>query len=156
MLRKPSRHARAIAFGAKLALAIAASLLCIVVALSPAFAQDSLAQSAAASRASLAASGMIVEGSAGIVKAGAQLVVASVRPIANASVIVLRDIATGAEVSVRVAGNVASAASVAAGQSIRVVADAAGYSLIATGRLVAFIPNQVGHALVHQQPLKQN
>lgn len=152
----PRRHAGPMAVGARLAIAIVAALLSIFVALSPAFAQDSRAESAAASRASLAASGMIVAGSAGVVRAGALLVVASVRPVANASVIVLRDSATGVDVSVRVAGNAARAASVAVGQSIRVVAEAAGCSLIAAGRLVAFIPNDVARALVHQEPLTQD
>lgn len=116
----------------------------------PAFAQDSLAQSAAASRASLAASGMIVAGSAELIRAGALLVVASVTPIANASVIVLRDVATGLETSVRVASRAAGTASVAVGESVRVVAEAAGCSLVAGGRLIAFVPNEVGRALIYQ------
>ena len=129
---------------------------CVFLASTPARAQDSTSQSVEASQASLAASGMIVEGSADIIKAGGELVVAAIRPVANASVIVLRDAATGSEASVRVVGNVASAASLAVGQTVRIVAEAAGYSLLAAGKLVVFIPNQVGHALIYQAPSTQN
>lgn len=125
-------------------------------AVSRARAQDSLAQSTEASRASLAASGTIVGGSAELVRAGAMFVVASVTPVANASVIVLRDAATGIAVSVRVAAGVAGTASVAVGQSVQVVAGAAGNSLIAGGRLVAFIPNELGRSLIYQSRSTQD
>lgn len=153
MERRFNRHTTTTAIGVRLAVAGAIAFFAVSTTLPAAYAQDSRAESAAASRESLAASGMIVAGSAGVVRAGAQLVVASVRPAANASVVVLRDAATGLEVSVRVAGNAAGAASVAAGQSVRIVAEAAGYSLISAGKLVAFIPNAAAHALVHQTPL---
>jgi hypothetical protein len=113
-------------------------------------AQDSAAQSATASEASLAASGVIVEGSAGIVRAGAKLVVAAVTPLSDATVIVLRDVASGSEASVRVAGDIAQAASVTVGTTISVVAEASGASLLVAGRLIAFVPNEVGRALVYQ------
>jgi hypothetical protein len=93
---------------------------------------------------------MIVEGSVGVIRAGSELVVAAVRPLADASVIVLRDMASGSEVSVRVASNVVGATMLAVGQSVIVVAEAAGWSLIAAGKLVAFIPSDVGHALLYQ------
>jgi hypothetical protein len=113
-------------------------------------AQDSFAASVAASQASLAASGLIVEGSAGVIRAGSELIVAGIRPLADASVIVLRDMATGSEVSVRVAGDVVGAMMLVVGQSVFVVAEAAGFSLIAAGKLVAFIPNEVGQTLLYQ------
>jgi hypothetical protein len=85
-----------------------------------------------------------------VIRAGSELVVAGIRPVADASVIVLRDMATGSEVSVRIAGDVVGATMLAVGQSVFVVAEAAGSSLIAAGKLVAFIPNEVGQTLLYQ------
>jgi len=113
-------------------------------------AQDSSAASVAASQASLAASGLIVEGSVGVIRSGSELIVAGIRPLADASIIVLRDVATGSEVSVRIASNVLGATMLAVGQSVVVVAEAAGCSLITAGKLIAFIPNDVGQALLYQ------
>jgi len=139
-----------------LAAIIVAASLCASFSYTTALAQDSLAPSVEASQASLAASGVIVEGSAGLLRAGGRLVVAAIRPVADASVIVLRDVATGSEASVRVAGDVAHAASIAVGQTVSVVVEATGCSLVAAGRLVAFIPNRIGRALVHQARSTQN
>ena len=58
--------------------------------------------------------------------------------------------ATGSEVSVRVAGDVVGATMLAVGQSVFVVAEAAGSSLIVAGKLVAFIRNEVGQAMLYQ------
>ncbi|MGE5089338.1 MAG: hypothetical protein ACM3QY_09465 [Candidatus Levyibacteriota bacterium] len=140
----------------RLATMMLAAAFCAPYAATSASAQESVAPSAAASRASLAASGMVVEGSVGILRAGGQLAVAAIRPLANASIIVLRDVANGSEASIRVASNVAQAASLAVGQTVSIVVEATGYSLIAAGRLVAFIPNRIGHALVHQAPSTQD
>ncbi len=85
-----------------------------------------------------------------MIRAGSELTVAGIRPLADASIIVLRDMATGSEVSVRVAGDVVGATMLAVGQSVFVVAEAAGSSLIVAGKLVAFIPNEVGQAMLYQ------
>ena len=113
-------------------------------------AQDSFMASVAASHASLAASGLIVEGSVGVLRAGSELTVAAVRLLADASVIVLRDVTTGSEVSVRVASTVVGMTALTIGESVLVVAEAAGSSLIAAGKLIAFIPNDVGSSLLYQ------
>jgi hypothetical protein len=138
-------HVRRTLAGLTLGAAVAVSVLS-----GPALAQDSIAASVTASQASLAASGMLVEGSVGVLRAGGELVVATVRPLADASLIVLRDVATGSEVSVRVGSSVVSATMLAIGESVVVVAEAAGCSLIAAGKLVAFVPNDVGRALLYQ------
>ncbi|MEP6996798.1 MAG: hypothetical protein ABI900_04065 [Betaproteobacteria bacterium] len=116
----------------------------------PVLAQDSIAASVYASQTSLAASGMIVDGSIGVIQAGSDLVVTAVRPLADASVIVLRDLATGSEVSVRISSEIGRSVSLAVGESVVVVAEATGSSLIAFGKLIAFIPNEVGRALLYQ------
>jgi hypothetical protein len=135
----------------KRTIAILTAAACLsFVGSNAAVAQDSTAESTAASQASLAAAGMIIDGSVGIIRAGVQLTVAAVNPLAEASVIVLRDVATGSEVSIRVAGDMAHAASIAVGDTVSVIAEATGASLIVAGRLVAFVPNEVGHALVYQ------
>jgi len=113
------------------------------------FAQDSTAVSAEASRAALAGSGMIVGGSAELLRAGASFVVAGVTATSDASVIVLRDVASGSQASVRVASDVAQAGSIAVGETVSVVAEATGASLLVGGRVVAFVPNEVGRRLVY-------
>lgn len=118
-------------------------------AATPAAATDSTAASAEASQAAIAGSGMIVAGSAQLIHAGGALTVAGIDAVGDASVIVLRNAATGSEASVRAGTDVAQAGSLAVGQTVSVVADATGMSLIAGGRLVAFVPNEVGRALVY-------
>ncbi|HLX28199.1 MAG TPA: hypothetical protein VKV24_06915 [Casimicrobiaceae bacterium] len=114
----------------------------------PTWAQDSTAASSEASQAAIAGSGMIVDGSAKLIRAGAMFVVAGVTTTADASVIMLRDVATGSEASVRVGADALRAGSIAVGQTVGVVAEATGISLFTGARLVAFIPNEVGRALV--------
>lgn len=115
----------------------------------PALAGDSTAASAEASQAAIAGSGMIVNGSANLIRAGTALTIAGITTAADTSVIVLRDVATGSEASVRIGVDVAQAGSLAVGQTVSVVAEATGMSLMAGGRLVAFVPNEVGRALVY-------
>ena len=135
----------------KRSIAILAAAACMsIVGSTAALAQDSTAESTTASQASLAASGMLIDGSIGIIRAGAHFAVAAVTPLANASVIVVRDVATGSEASIRVAGDVARTGSIAVGDTVSVVAQAIGASLIVGGKLVAFVPNEVGRALVYQ------
>jgi hypothetical protein len=140
-----------IAMNMKRSIATVAAAACMsIVGSTAALAQDSTAESTTASQASLAASGMLIDGSIGIIRAGAHFTVAAVTPLANASVIVVRDVATGSEASIRVAGDVARAGSIAVGDTVSVVAEAVGASLIVGGKLVAFVPNEVGRALVYQ------
>lgn len=129
--------------------ALAAAVLVTATASMQSLAQDSAAASAAASQAAIARSGAIVDGSANVIRAGGMFVVAGVAAAGDASVILLRDAATGSEGSVRVAGDVTRAGSIAVGQTVTVVAETAGLSLVAGGRLVAFIPNEVARALVY-------
>lgn len=129
--------------------ALAAAVLVTATASMQSLAQDSTAASAAASQAAIARSGAIVDGSANVIRAGGMFVVAGVAAAGDASVILLRDAATGSEGSVRVAGDVTRAGSIAVGQTVTVVAETAGLSLVAGGRLVAFIPNEVARALVY-------
>jgi hypothetical protein len=114
-----------------------------------AFAQDSTTASAEASRTAIAGSGMIVRGSAELVRAGASFVVAGISVTSDTSVIVLRDLASGSQTSVRIAADVVRAVSIDVGDTVSAVAETTGVSLIAGGRLVAFIPNEVGRALVY-------
>lgn len=129
--------------------ALAAAVLVTATASMQTLAQDSNAASAAASQAAIAGSGAIVDGSANVIRAGGMFVVAGVAAAGGASVILLRDAATGSEGSVRVAGDAARAGSIAVGQTVTLVAETAGLSLVAGGRLVAFIPNEVARALVY-------
>jgi hypothetical protein len=122
----------------------------------PASATDSTAASAQASQLAIAGSGAIVDGSAQLVRAGGALTIAGITAVGDASVIVLRDLATGSEASVRIGVGVAQAGSLAVGQAVNVVAEATGMSLIAGGRLVAFVPNEVGRALVYAARSTQN
>ena len=127
-----------------------AAAACIAsFAATPAAATDSTAASAEGSQAAIAGSGMMLDGSANVIRAGGALTIAGITAAGDASVIVLRDVATGSEASLRVGADVAQAGSRAVGQTVSVVAEATGMSLFAGGRLVAFVPNEIGRALVY-------
>lgn len=127
-----------------------AAAACIAsFAATPAAATDSTAASAEGSQAAIAGSGMMLDGSANVIRAGGALTIAGITAAGDASVIVLRDVATGSEASLRVGADVAQAGSLAVGQTVSVVAEATGMSLFAGGRLVAFVPNEIGRALVY-------
>jgi hypothetical protein len=131
-----------------LATLAAAGLIASFVA-AHASASDSTAASAEASQVAIGGSGMIVDGSAQLIRAGGALTIAGITALGDASVIVLRDVATGSQASVRVGVDVAQAGSLAVGETVSVVAEATGMSLFAGGRLVAFVPNAIGRALVY-------
>ena len=127
-----------------------AAAACIAsFAATPAAATDSTAASAEGSQAAIAGSGMMLDGSANVIRAGGALTIAGITAAGDASVIVLRDVATGSEASLRVGADVAQAGSLAVGQTVSVVAEATGMSLFAGGRLVAFVPSEIGRALVY-------
>ncbi|HSC22877.1 MAG TPA: hypothetical protein VLG08_04145 [Casimicrobiaceae bacterium] len=129
--------------------ALAAAALVASTVSMQTLAQDSTSASAAASQAAIAGSGAVVDGSANLLRAGGMFVVAGVAAAGDASVILLRDAASGSEASIRVAEDVTRAGSVAVGQTVTVVAETAGLSLIAGGRFVAFIPNEVARAMIY-------
>ena len=127
-----------------------AAAACIAsFAATPAAATDSTAASAEGSQAAIAGSGMMLDGSANVIRAGGARPLAGITAAGDASAIVLRDGATGSEASLRVGAEVAQAGSLAVGQTVSVVAEATGMSLFAGGRLVAFVPNEIGRALVY-------
>jgi hypothetical protein len=113
---------------------------------------DSLTSASQASvRASTAissGSGIVVEGVSSLILAGGELIVEGVSTIGSKTVVVLKHIADGALVSVEVSGNIAGAASLAAGTTVNIITEAAGSMLVASGRAIAFIPNEVGKSLL--------
>jgi hypothetical protein len=115
----------------------------------PVSANDSTAASTEASQASLAAGGAIVDGSVAMLRAGATLSIVALASAGDASIVVLRDVATGAQMSMRIARDVAREGALAIGEGVHIVGEATGYSLVVAGRLVAFIPNEAGRALVY-------
>jgi hypothetical protein len=122
---------------------------CLAAFACTACAQDSVQPSVDASRASVAAAGTMIEGSAELLRAGATFVVAGVTSAADASIVVFRSAPDGSVVSLRITGNIVQATSLAVGSTVEVLTEAAGTSLVAFGHVVAFIPNEVGRALVY-------
>jgi hypothetical protein len=99
------------------------------------------------------ASGVMVQGSVAVLAGVGQLVVAAVETAGESTVMVLRGIGSGVEISLKVASSVAAGASIAVGTVVVVTTEAVGYSLVAAGRLIAFIPNEAGRALLYQAKL---
>jgi hypothetical protein len=119
-------------------------------------AQGGSEMSAGMSNASTAlsnASGLMVQGSLAVVGGAGQMVVASVQVVGESTLLVLRGIGNGVEVSLKVASSAAAGVSLAVGSVVTVVAETVGYALVAAGRMIAFIPNEAGRALLYQARL---
>jgi hypothetical protein len=86
-----------------------------------------------------------------VFSAGAVLTVVAVEASAVSTVWVLERASDGARASVRWAGHVAGAASVAIGSAVLVTAVSTGYVLSAAGQALAFIPNEIGAALLYNE-----
>ena len=99
------------------------------------------------------ASGVVIDGSLLVAAGAGSLVVQSVTAMGEGSVVVLKGVSNGVEVSVRVTADVAKGLSNAAGASVQVVAASTGTMLVMSGKAIAFIPNEVGLALLHQNKL---
>ena len=86
-----------------------------------------------------------------LLSGGAQLSVVAVEASAEGTVWVLQRASDGARASVRVTGQAAGAASVAAGTVVTVTTLGSGQLLTAAGQALAFIPNALGAALLHNE-----
>lgn len=96
-----------------------------------------------------AASGLVVLGSMSMLAGSAGVVVTAVEAAGEGTVLVLKGVSNGATASVRLSGEAARAASVAAGTVVEVSAYATGYLLVASGKAIAFVPNEIGTAMLH-------
>lgn len=94
-------------------------------------------------------SAMVAGGSLAILAGAGTAFVASVETVGESTLIVLEGASEAARCSIRLSGNAARNASIAAGASVNVVALASGTMLVAAGKVVAFIPNEAGKALIH-------
>lgn len=126
----------------------------------PAAAQSDASRASAQSAVGLSAAvGSVVAGSASVWVAGSALVVASVEPIGEALIVVLKEAgktaSEAATVTVRVAASTVGTASLAVGSAVTVVADGSGHALYLAGQLIAFIPNEIGRSLVYSAPVTQ-
>lgn len=110
-------------------------------------AADSVSRS---SQASLAASGLIVQGSATMLAGSTMLTVVAVQAAGDAARVVLQKAGEASTITLQIASEVVGATSLAAGASVQVVTEAAGYALVHAGKLIAYIPNEVGSSMVHQ------
>ncbi|MBB4013743.1 hypothetical protein [Niveibacterium umoris] len=107
-------------------------------------------QSSAAVSSAVAA---VVGGTAEALSAGGELSVVAVEHGSEATVLVLRNISSGVEVSVKVAGQAAGGMSVAVGTTVQVIGEAAGYVLTSAGKAIAFVPNEIGKSLLQHTRL---
>lgn len=80
-----------------------------------------------------------------------KLIVASVKPVADGSIVVMQSAGAGASFAVRLSGKVVQDAGLATGQAIEAVAMASGHVLIASGRVLAMLPNQQGQNLLYDE-----
>lgn len=92
---------------------------------------------------------------AGLLSAGATLVVVSVEVVGGATVWVLERASDGARISVRVAGKLAEGVVVSTGAAVTVSVIGAGTLLSATGEVIAFIPNEIGKALLYNEQVSR-
>ena len=83
------------------------------------------------------------------------MVVTGIRAVGESTIVVLKGVSEGAEVSITVASGAARELSVAVGTSVVVVADATGHALMTGSRMLAYIPNELGRSLIHQTKVRQ-
>lgn len=94
-------------------------------------------------------SGIIVVGSIATLGEGSgQMVVGSLQTAGESTTMALRNISTGAAVSVKATAGVLREAGVSVGSAVQVVGEASGYALMASGKMIAFIPNEIGASLL--------
>jgi hypothetical protein len=130
-------------------------LLPLCLAAAPTQAQNASNASAASSAALSYATASVVGGTASTLAAGASLTLVAIEKAGEAVIWVLKDISTGATVSIRASAQVAGATSMAVGTAIAVTASAAGYALYSAGRMIAFVPSEIGRSMVYHAPLKR-
>lgn len=92
---------------------------------------------------------------AGMLSAGAALVVVSVEVVGGATVWVLERASDGARISLRVAGRLAEGVVVSTGAAVTVSVIGAGTLLSAAGQAIAFIPNEIGKALLYNEQVSR-
>lgn len=133
-------------------------LLPLCIAAPSASAQNASAASAASAAASAGlsqATASVIGGTASVIAAGASLTLIAIEKAGESVVWILKDISTGATVSIRASAHAAGTASMAVGTVVTIAASAAGYSIYLAGKMIAFIPSEVGRSLVHHAPLKK-
>ena len=92
---------------------------------------------------------------AGILSAGAALVVVSVEVVGGATVWVLERVSDGARISIKAAGKLAEGVVVSTGAAVTVSVIGAGTLLSAAGEVIAFIPNEIGKALLYNEKVSR-
>lgn len=88
---------------------------------------------------------------AGLLSAGASLVVVSVEVIGGATVWVLERVSDGVRISLRTAAKLVEGVVVSAGTAVAVSVIGAGTVLSAAGEVIAFIPSEIGKALLYNE-----
>ncbi len=131
-------------------------LVAAIVAAAPAFAAREASQASAQSSAAVSSAiAAVAGGTAEALSAGGELSVTAVEHGSEATVLVLRQVGSGLEVSVKLAGQAAGGMSVAVGTTVQVLTEAAGYVLTSAGKAIAFVPNEVGNTLLHHTRLTE-
>jgi hypothetical protein len=109
----------------------------------------------------LAGSTFVVAGSIATVGAVGNFVVASVTPVAEGSVVVLKAVGEGvgqltsggAELSISMGRGAIVASGVVVGTALTIVKETAGWALTANGKLVGYVVNEDGAVLLRQKRL---
>jgi hypothetical protein len=94
-------------------------------------------------RARGAAAGIVVEGDAGALQPGSELRVVAIRPVDDAIVLLLRDVASGADVTVRVAAVSGRDVAISVGMTV-IVVNGNAQSAARAGRALFFTPAGIG------------
>lgn len=106
-----------------------------------------------ASEMSAFGSVVVVAGTMSLLAGSATAVVESVEKVGESTVVVLKGVAEGSRVTLKMSGKAVTGASMAAGTAVGVVTMASGYALVVAGAVIAFIPNEAGKALLHHSRL---
>ncbi len=108
---------------------------------------------------SIAGSAFIIVGSVATVLVAGNFVVTALRPVGEASVLVLKSVGEGVEhvveVSVRLIASALRTAGVAIGTAITFVAGTAGVAVRAEDKTIGYIVNETGRELLRQEQLQQ-
>jgi hypothetical protein len=106
---------------------------------------------------SLAGSAFVVAGTVATLSVAGNFVVTALKPVGEASVLVLKSVGEGVsnviEVSVRFSASALRAAGVAVGTAIQFVAGAAGWAVRAGNETIGYVVNETGRELLRQEKL---
>lgn len=129
-------------------------LVTALAALAPTSRAQALSENlSGASSASLEALVAVSAAAFGVLEAGAELSVASLRVVGEVATVVFVSASSSAEFSLQLSADAIVVTGLAVGATVAVVAVAAGYLLQSGARVLAFVPDAQAASMIHSRKL---